>query len=129
MEHRLTQENYYIGRGIAVWSGNHVRISKIVAHAAPSSGIRMNKADYGVIEDCHVYDNTWWTSSAESGIVFAEATAIDDLDISKLFILRNEVHDNINKIPYYNKNYEDPEYLEDKNMHSAREYYKMRKYT
>lgn len=40
-----------------------------------------------------------------------------------MFIVGNEVFDNQNKIPYYNANYDDPEYMKEKNMHVARENY------
>ena len=42
-------------------------------------------------------------------------------DAIKLVIRRIHVHGNINKIPYYNSNYDDPEYLAEKGMHVARE--------
>ena len=40
-----------------------------------------------------------------------------------MVIRRNTVFGNINKIPYYNSNYDDPQYLIDNQMHVAREYY------
>ena len=46
--------------------------------------------------------NTFWSSNAESAIVFAESTNIDELDIVKMIIRNNVVFDNQNKIPYYN---------------------------
>ena len=44
---------------------------------------------------------------AESGIVLASSTNIDEeKDKLKMSIRYNEVHDNRNQIPYYNKKYE-----------------------
>ena len=67
-----------------------------------------------------VYDNTWWSSSAESAIVLADSRNIDNLDIAKMFLVRNEVYGNRNYIPYYNEKYDDPQYLIDNQMHVAR---------
>ena len=39
----------------------------------PGSGIRANKVDNMVIRNNLVYDNTWWTVAASSGVVFAES--------------------------------------------------------
>ena len=40
-----------------------------------------------------------------------------------MIMRRNLVFDNMNKIPYYNANYDDPEYLAANQMHVARENY------
>ena len=37
---------------------------------------------------------------------------VDESDAVKMVITNNTVHSNENKIPYYNANYDDPEYLE-----------------
>ena len=121
---RLLHSNYFSGRGIAVWSGcHHIRITHNKVHDCPNSGIRMNQADYGVIINNEVYRNTWWSSNAESGIVFADSRSIDESDEVKLAIINNVVYDNYNQIPYYNSNYDDPQYLIDNQMHVARENY------
>ena len=44
--------------------------------------------------DNQVFNNTWWGSSAESAIVIADARHIDEMDVTKMFLLRNEVHGN-----------------------------------
>ena len=62
----------------------------------------MDKGDYIAIEDNEVYSNTWWGSSAESAIVIAEATHIDQYEGAKIFLQRNIVYDNRNFIPFYN---------------------------
>ena len=52
-----------------------------------------SKGDYVAIEDNTVYNNTWWSSNAESAIVIADARHIDELDITKIFLNRNEVRE------------------------------------
>ena len=90
--------------------GNNIRIHNNTVHECPNSGIRVNKGDYIAIENNVVYDNTWWSSSAESAIVLADSRHIDNLDISKMFLVRNRVHGNRNFIPFYNAKHEDPDY-------------------
>ena len=89
-------------------------------HCAPKVGSCYNKGDYCAIENNKVYDNTWWSSNAESAIVLADSRNIDNLDIAKMFLVRNEVYGNRNYIPYYNEKYDDPQYLIDNQMHVAR---------
>ena len=50
--------------------------SIIVKHHQPSLTCLV-QGDYIAIEDNLVHSNTWWGSSAESAIVIAEATHID----------------------------------------------------
>ena len=100
--------------------GDNIKIHNNSVHHCPNSGIRVNKGDYVAIEKNVVYANTWWSSNAESAIVIADSRHIDEKDITKMFIVRNRVYGNRNKIPYYNANYEDPNYLEEHQMHVAR---------
>ena len=93
-----------------IYLGNNIRIHNNTVHECPNSGIRVNKGDYIAIENNVVYDNTWWSSSAESAIVLADSRHIDNLDISKMFLVRNRVHGNRNFIPFYNAKHEDPDY-------------------
>lgn len=99
---RLVKSKKFQGRGIVAWSGNNINIHHCKVHHCPHSGIRVDKGDYIAIEDNEVHSNTWWGSSAESAIVIAEATNIDDLNIAKIFFQRNIVHTNRNYIPFYN---------------------------
>ncbi len=81
-------------------------------HDCPNSGIRVNNGDYITIDNNEVYNNTWWSSNAESAIVFATAQDIDTLGIIKMVMTNNLVYDNYNNIPYYNSTYtgEDSDY-------------------
>jgi lysophospholipase L1-like esterase len=98
---------YYSGRGIALWGGasgsnHHIVIRNVKAHHAPNSGIRINFGDYILYEDNEVYSNCWDGSAAESGLVIAQATNIDDLDSTKITIRRNKVWNNGNYVVFYN---------------------------
>ncbi|KAL9185786.1 hypothetical protein ACHAXT_003563 [Thalassiosira profunda] len=106
MADRLIKRTYYTGRGIAIWAGHHIYIHDMKVHHCPASGIRVNKGDYVTIADSEVYSNTWWSSSAESAIVLAEGVNIDTNEWIKMRLVNNVVYDNVNKIPYYNPNYD-----------------------
>jgi len=123
MADRLLHSPKYSGRGIAIWSGAYIHIHHNVVSNAPNSCLRANNADYVTIEDNVVANCTWWSSSAESGIVLASALHVDTLDIEKMILRRNVVYGCINKIPYYNSHYDDPAYLAANQMHVAREFY------
>lgn len=105
LNNRLIQDNYFSGRGIAIWSGHHIYIHDNIIHDCPNSGIRVNNGDYCTIDRNEVYNNTWWSSNAESAIVFATAQDIDTESIIKMRITNNLVYDNYNNIPYYNSTY------------------------
>ena len=40
---RLIHSKKFSGRGIAIWSGSHIRIENNIVHGCPNSGIRINK--------------------------------------------------------------------------------------
>ena len=48
---RLLHSKKFSGRGIAIWSGSHIRIENNIVHGCPNSGIRINKGDYCAIEN------------------------------------------------------------------------------
>ena len=123
MEDRLLHSNKFSGRGIVVWGGDHIHIHGNTIFHAPNSGILVDGGDYCTVEENVVFNNTWWSSNAESAIVFAEASSIDTSDEVKTVIRRNTVYGNVNRIPYYNSNYDDPAYLAANQMHLAREHY------
>ena len=106
MDDRVMKRSFFNGRGIAIWAGHHIFIHDMEVHHCPASGIRVNKGDYVTISHNKVYSNTWWSSSAESAIVLAESRHIDENEGIKMKLTHNTVYDNINKIPYYNKNYD-----------------------
>ena len=65
----------------------------------------MNDADRSTIEFNRVYNATWWTHSASSAIVFAEAIAEagDNGSEIKMVMRGNVVYDSWNRIPFYSR--------------------------
>lgn len=102
LANRLLHDKYFSGRGIAIWSGHHIYIHDNIVHDCPNSGIRVNNGDYCTIDRNEVYNCTWWSSSAESAIVYATAKDIDTRDTIKMVITNNLVYDNFNTVPFYN---------------------------
>jgi hypothetical protein len=102
---RLIGSKYYTGRGIAIWKGQRIHIHDMFVHDCPASGLRVDNSDYVVIEDSEVFNNTWWSTAAESAVVLAQSINIDDENTIKMILRNNTVYNNMNKIPYYNKAY------------------------
>ena len=104
--------NYFSGFGI--WGGfsqnflhHHIIIRNNIVHHTTGSGIRFNDSDHITIENNTVYNTTWWTSNASSGIVFAEAIARSDQDNGndiKMIMRGNTVYNNWNRILFYKTN-------------------------
>jgi parallel beta-helix repeat protein len=109
---RLNNLNYYKGRGIAVWAGSgghHILLHSNKVYDCPASGVRINNSDYCTITNNEVNNCTTWTASGESAIVLAQSKNIDNTTKIKMRITKNLVHDNVNKIHYYNPNYACPD--------------------
>jgi parallel beta-helix repeat protein len=102
---RFIGSNRFSGQGISIWAGYRIWLHHLKVHDTPAAGLRVNNADYLVVEHCEVYRTTWWSRSAESAIVFAQSANIDESDKIKMIMRKNKVYNNMNKIPYYNKNY------------------------
>ena len=96
--------NYYHGRGIAIWGGTYINIHNNKVYDCPNSGIRANNSDYMRVAFNEVYNNTWWSFNAESAIVFAQSKSIDSDLIIKMRIENNLVYNNMNRLPFYSKN-------------------------
>lgn len=101
--------SYFSGYGI--WGGfsqnflhHHIIVRNNTVHHTTGSGIRFNDSDHITIENNTVYNTTWWTSSASSGIVFAETIASseqDNGDDIKMIIRGNTLYNNWNRILFY----------------------------
>ena len=76
---RLLHSARFSGRGIYIRRSQHILITGNVVHHTGNAGIRSNAGDYITVEDNVVYNCTWWSSNAESAIVFAESAAVDTL--------------------------------------------------
>ena len=100
-EHRWSKEPFYMGRGIFSWGPvHHIVVRNCHIHHTPNSGIRFNGADYILVENNVVSNTTWWSSSAESGIVIATAKHVDELDIVKILYSGNIVYNNWNLMEF-----------------------------
>lgn len=106
-QHRLDNPalSKYIGRGISFpGPSNHIVILNNVVSDACGSGIRVNKGDYITIQGNSVSNSTGCSASAESALVIAEATNVDDSDAVKITIQSNKVFNNRNRLPFYAPN-------------------------
>lgn len=108
LNNRLRHDAYFSGRGIAVWGGDasryphHIKMHHMKVHDCPNSGLRVNDADYCEFSHNEVYNCTWWSSNAESAIVFAQSKDYDEkTDIIKMRMTHNLVYNNRNFIPFY----------------------------
>lgn len=105
LANRLIHDNYFSGRGIAIWGGtgypHHINIHHMNVHDCPNSGIRVNDGDYVNLSHNEVYNCTWWSSNAESAIVIAQSKDFDTKDTIKMVMSYNNIHDNRNFIPFY----------------------------
>ena len=101
--HRWTKEAFYRGRGMFTWGPvHHIVVRDCDVHHAPGSGIRFNKGDYLLVENNTVSNSTWWSSSAESGIVIATAESIDEEDVVKIVYSGNVAYNNWNVLEFCN---------------------------
>ena len=104
-----TDRQMYHGRGITIWGGYYVNIHNNEVWDCPNSGIRVNNGDYIWLTYNTVFDNTWWSYNAESGIVIAQSKNRDGItnnaNTIKMRIENNVAYGNINKLPYFNPNY------------------------
>lgn len=108
--HRWSKENYYTGRGIFTWGPtHHIVVRDNFVHHTPGSGIRFNSSDYILVEDNVVANTTWWSSSAESGVVIATAESIDTEEVVKILYSGNLVYNNWNLLEFCLAEYEDSE--------------------
>ncbi|MFT7622130.1 MAG: parallel beta-helix repeat protein [Myxococcota bacterium] len=101
LAHRWSKENYYKGRGVFTWGPvDHVVVRDCDVHHSPGSGVRFNKADYILVEGNTVSNTTWWSSSAESGIVIAIAQSVDAVEEVKILYSGNVVYNNWNTLEF-----------------------------
>ena len=111
------ENQFYHGRGIALWGGTYINMHNNEVWDTPNSGIRANNADYIRIANNKVYETTLWSYNAESGIVIAQslnhgATANGSNPVNqntsgeiKMRIEGNITYGNVNRIVYFNTSY------------------------
>lgn len=83
----------------------------------------MAAADYVTISGNTVCNNTWWSSSASSGITVATLASSDRSPAVKITITNNTAFNNVNYIPFYNVLYRNASALAANQMSEARPYY------
>ena len=88
--------SYFAGTGIGIRSSTDVTIYNNEVHHCTGSGIRADTSDNITINSNLVYGNIWWTTSASSAIVIAEAqgTGVSNLT-------NNVVYGNRNFMPFF----------------------------
>jgi Right handed beta helix region len=107
LQHRLDNpgRSKYGGEGISFpGPSHHIEILNNVVTDACGSGIRVNKGDYITLQGNSVSNSTGCTAAAESALVIAEATSVDDSDAVKIKIVGNKVFDNRNHLPFFARN-------------------------
>jgi pectin methylesterase-like acyl-CoA thioesterase len=107
LQHRLDNPapSKYVGQGISFpGPSHHIDILNNVVSDACGSGIRVNKGDYITIQGNSVSNSTGCSASAESALVIAEATNVDDSDVVKITIQGNKVFNNRNHLPFFARN-------------------------
>ena len=118
---RLQPTRYMGGIAIAIKDdSHHIRLNNNKVHDSSSSGIKATGTDYLSIINNEVYNNAHCSSDAGAGILIENPKPIDDEDITKIGVINNNVHDNFNQVPFYDPNYDDPQYLADNNIELPR---------
>src|SRR5580700_5189366 len=107
LQHRLDNPalSKYRGAGISFpGPSHHIEILNSVVTGACGSGIRVNKGDYITMQGNSISNSTGCTAAAESALVIAEATSVDDSDAVKITIQGNKVFDNRNHLSFFAPN-------------------------
>lgn len=83
---------------------HHIIIRNCRIHDFPAGGIGVGSADYITIENNKVYNNSWYTMYATSGISILGPKPIDDETGYKLFIRGNICYNNKTQVPWLSDN-------------------------
>ncbi|MGL4612158.1 MAG: right-handed parallel beta-helix repeat-containing protein [Trueperaceae bacterium] len=83
---------------------HHLIIRNNTVFNLPGAGIGSNGSDYVRIENNTVYDNSYYSPFANSGISFYRSKAIDSSTETKMYIRRNVTYGNINLVPRWYSN-------------------------
>jgi hypothetical protein len=65
-------------------------------HHCPSSGIKGDRCDNTDVVNCLIYGNSWWTTSATSGLAFSQSQGQ-----GKINFANNVVYANRNFMPFF----------------------------
>ncbi len=87
---------------------HHVIIRGNTVYKMPAAGIGVAESDYITIEKNVVYENSFYSPWATSGISFWRSKDIDQNTGYKMFMSKNIVYKNKNLVPFYYSNANDP---------------------
>ena len=88
--------SFYTGKGIELNTVTDVTVTGCTVRYTTNSGIRCDKCDNTTIDGNVVYGTNWWTHSATSAVVFAEAQGSGTNEI-----INNVVYANRNFLPFF----------------------------
>jgi len=97
----------YNGSGISVESRgknpnyHHIRLSNLIIRKFGTAGIAMMGNDYLTIENCEVYDNSWYSRYGGSGISLLVSRALDQKPGYHSIIRNNRVYNNKSLVRVY----------------------------
>ena len=124
------QSNLFNGPGILVQgNSHHIRINQNRIHDASGSGVLVTESDYISIINNEVSDSTGCSSNGPAAIQITNLVSYNngpngaEENIDKIGVVNNNIHDNVNEIPYLNTNYDDPNYIIDNNIDVPRPNY------
>ena len=105
---------------------HHIRINNNKIHDASSSGIKSTENDYVSIINNEIFDNGKCSSDGAPGVLIENLRPIDtdpaSEDTVKIGVINNQIHNNINNVPYFNENYSDPLYIINNNIDIPQNY-------
>jgi parallel beta-helix repeat protein len=87
---------------------HHLIIRNNTVFNHPAGGIFSNGSDYIRIDNNRVYNNAYYSPYANSGISFYQSRDIDASTSAKMFIRKNIIYKNENKVPFWFSNEADP---------------------
>ena len=103
----------YNSNGIGSFGQNgiqphHLIIRNNTVFNNPAGGIFSNNSDYVRIENNVVYNNSYYSAYANSGISFYQSRSVDNSTGVKMWIRNNVIYKNENKVPFWFSNTADP---------------------
>ncbi len=79
---------------------HHVTVRNCKVHDFPAAGVGGGHCDYITIENNLIYNNSWYTMYATSGISILDPISIDTVTGYKMFIRKNICYGNKTTIPW-----------------------------
>ena len=101
----IHKPDYYVGHGLICRNSHHIVFKDNKIHDFPGSGLRADKSDYVEIIQNEIYHNTYWTTAGVGALTIAASKDLptnDTFSGVKTKILKNNVHDNENRLISWN---------------------------